>query len=85
MVPEFSEAAFKLKKGQYTQTPVKTQYGYHIIKVEDIRDTKPADFKTVRPQLKAILAEKAIVQTIGGLNEKASIQKYDLKGQPLGK
>ena len=85
MVPEFSEAAFKLKKGQYTQTPVKTQYGYHIIKVEDIRDTKPADFKTVRPQLKPILAEKAIVQTIGGLNEKASMQKYDLKGQPLGK
>ena len=83
MVPEFSEAAFKLKKGQYSQKPVKTQYGYHVIKVLDIRDSKPMDFKTAEPQLKAMLTQQAITQTLDELNQKAKVQKYDLKGKPL--
>ncbi|HEX7968464.1 MAG TPA: peptidylprolyl isomerase, partial [Stellaceae bacterium] len=41
MMPEFADAAFKLKPGEITQTPVKTQFGWHVIKVEDRRQAKP--------------------------------------------
>ena len=41
MVPEFAQAAFALKPGEFTQTPVKTQFGWHVIKVEDRRQAKP--------------------------------------------
>lgn len=45
MVPEFGNAAFAMKKGEYSKKPVKTQFGYHVIKVEDIRDAKPQPLK----------------------------------------
>ena len=48
MVPEFANAAFALKKGEYTQTPVKTQFGWHVIKVEDRRVKQAADLRARR-------------------------------------
>ncbi len=60
MVPEFADAAFSMKKGQFSKTPVKTQFGYHIILVEDIREAKPEDFEKIEPQLRAMLAKKAM-------------------------
>jgi len=83
MVPEFADAAFKLKKGQFTQTPVKTQFGYHVILVEDIRDAKPENMKKIEPQLKAMLAKKAMSDIIKGLQNKADIIKYDASGNQL--
>lgn len=83
MVPEFADAAFKLKKGQFTKSPVKTQFGYHVILVEDIRDAKPEDMKTIEPQLKAMLAKKAMGDIIKGLQDKADVVKYDAKGNKL--
>ena len=44
MVKEFADAAFNLKKGELTETPVKTQFGYHVIKVEDRRKAPPPAF-----------------------------------------
>ena len=83
MVPEFADAAFKLKKGQFSKTPVKTQFGYHVILVEDIRDAKPEDMKTIEPQLKAMIAKKAMGDIITGLKNKAEVVKYDVKGNKL--
>ncbi len=80
MVPEFGEAAFSMKKGEYSKTPVKTQFGYHIIKVEDIRDTKPLELKKVEPQLKAMLSQSAVAGVFQDITSKAKIEKYDLKG-----
>ncbi len=83
MVPEFSDAAFKMKKGQVSKKPVKTQYGYHVIKVIDTRNSKPLEFKAAEPQIKAMLTQQAIAQTLEDLNQKAKVQKYDLKGNPI--
>ena len=51
MVPEFANAAFKLKVGSYTTSPVKTQYGYHIILVEDKKPAGTLALKDIKPQL----------------------------------
>ena len=51
VVPEFADAAFKLNKGQYTQTPVKTQFGYHVIYVEDKKPTTTLALKDVKGQI----------------------------------
>ncbi len=83
MVPEFGEAAFALKKGEYSQKPVKTQFGYHVILVEDIRDAKPLPKKQMEPQLKGILTQQAIGETFGELYEKAKIEKYSLDGKEI--
>lgn len=85
MVPEFADAAFKLKKGQYTKTPVKTQFGYHVILVEDIRTAKPQPMKQIEPQLKAMLAQKSMGDLIKNLQDKAKVVKYDTKGNEISK
>jgi len=77
MVPEFSEAAFKLKKGSYTKKPVKTQFGYHIIYIEDKKKASVAKFSEVKEKIKESLkqqkfAEK-IQKTIKKLRKKAKI------------
>jgi peptidyl-prolyl cis-trans isomerase C len=59
MVPEFADAAFKLKTGEYTKQPVKTQFGWHVIKVEDKRDRKPPALDQVKDRIKAALSQKA--------------------------
>ena len=52
MVKEFADAAFNLKKGELTETPVKTQFGYHVIKVEDRRKALLLAFEEMADQLK---------------------------------
>ncbi|MDQ2733932.1 MAG: peptidylprolyl isomerase [Pseudomonadota bacterium] len=57
-VPEFSQAMVKLKKGEYTQEPVKTQFGYHIIKLLDTREAKFPPLAEVKPQIQQRLAQE---------------------------
>lgn len=83
MVPEFGDAAFKLKKGEYTQTPVKTQFGYHVILVEDVREAKPQPLAKIESQLKAMLAQKSMADVIKGLHNKAKVVKYDVEGKVI--
>jgi len=73
-VPEFAKAAETLKPGQMTETPVKTQFGWHIIRLDGVRDQAPPPFDTVKPQL-AQAAQKAQVQEFeSALRAKAKIQ-----------
>ena len=83
MVPEFAEAAFSMKKGSYSKAPVKTQFGYHVIKLEDIRDSKPATLKDVEPQLKAMVTQASLAKTFQNLSKDAKITKYDIKGNTI--
>ena len=57
-VPEFSQALVKLKKGEYTDVPVKTQFGYHIIRLEDTRVAQFPPFADVKPQIQQRLAQQ---------------------------
>lgn len=59
-VPEFSQALMKLKKGETTQEPVKSQFGYHIIKLEDTREAKPPSLEEVRPQISQQLNQQRL-------------------------
>jgi peptidyl-prolyl cis-trans isomerase C len=56
-VPEFGQAMSKLQKGEMTETAVKTQFGWHIIKLEDTREAQFPDFDAVKPQIQQRLAQ----------------------------
>jgi peptidyl-prolyl cis-trans isomerase C len=76
MVPEFSEAAFKLDKGQ-TSDPVHTQFGWHIIKVEDKRTKPTPTFDEVRGQIENYVAHKAQAELVANLRKSATIERLD--------
>ena len=73
-VPEFSEAMLKLTKGQMTENPVKTQFGFHIIKVDDIRDAKLPAFEELRPQIAQQIEQQRLGAYQQGLREKAKVE-----------
>jgi peptidyl-prolyl cis-trans isomerase C len=78
MVPEFAEAAFKLDKGQISD-PVKTQFGWHIIKVEDKR-TKPAPaYDEVKDQVETYVVRKAQAELVQKLRAEGKIERLDKK------
>ena len=83
MVPEFGNPVFSMKKGQYSVSPIKTQYGFHIVLVEDLRPSKAADFKTAEPQLKGLLAQQSVGEIFAELSKNAKIEKYSLSGKLL--
>jgi len=76
MVPEFSEAAFKLDKGQISD-PVHTKFGWHIIKVEDKRIKPTPTFDEVKPQLENFVAHKAQAELVASLRKDATIERLD--------
>jgi peptidyl-prolyl cis-trans isomerase C len=76
MVPEFAQAAFKLDPGQLSD-PVKTQFGWHIIKVEEKRDRPIPEFDKVRDQLETFLARRTQADLINKLRAQANIERVD--------
>jgi peptidyl-prolyl cis-trans isomerase C len=82
MVPEFSEAAFKLKEGEISQ-PVKTQFGWHIIKVEGVRTKSFPPFEQVKDQAARYVAQRAESDAVQQLHSAAKIEFFDADGKPL--
>jgi peptidyl-prolyl cis-trans isomerase C len=81
MVPEFAEAAFKLEPGQVSD-PVKSQFGWHIIKVEGKRMKTFPPFEQVKDQAGRFVAQKAQTALITSLREKAKIERFDEQAKP---
>ena len=82
MVPEFATAAFAGTKGQVVATPVKTQFGWHVIKVEDRRARQAPAFADVKPQLAQEAQQAKVQQIIESLRAKANVQRFTGAGIP---
>jgi peptidyl-prolyl cis-trans isomerase C len=74
MVPEFGDAVAKLEKGKITETPVKTQYGYHIILLEDSKPIEAPAFDAVKPNLAQQLQQQKLQKLLDGIKSKAKIE-----------
>ena len=83
MVPEFSQAAMAMEPNTYSKEPVKTQFGYHVILVEDVRETKPQPLEAIENQIKMSLSQKAVAEVVKELNDNAKIEKFDLEGKKI--
>lgn len=73
-VPEFSGAMVKLDKGQMTETPVKSQFGFHIIRVDDVREAQLPKLEEIKPQISQQLQQQKLSTFQEGLRSKAKIQ-----------
>jgi len=73
-VREFSEAMVKLKKGQTVDAPVKTQFGWHVIRLDDVRDAQLPKLEEVKPQIAQQLQQQKLMKFQDDLRAKAKIQ-----------
>ncbi len=77
MVPEFEQAATALQPGSYTRTPVQSQFGWHVIKVEDKRAKQPPAFDQVKDQVRSVLLREKYFALVKGLRGAAKIEVSD--------
>lgn len=82
MVPEFANAAFAMQPGQVSDTPVQSQFGWHVIKVEARRKAPVPRFEDVKEQVYEIMSNEVVEKTVTDLRQSAKIEQYDW--QPPG-
>jgi peptidyl-prolyl cis-trans isomerase C len=80
MVPEFETATLALAPGKFTETPVQTQFGWHVILLEDKRTAEAPPLDQIRDQITANLTRELIEEKLEALREDAKIQTFNLDG-----
>jgi peptidyl-prolyl cis-trans isomerase C len=78
-----ADAAFSLKPGQYTKEPIKSDFGWHVIKVSDRRERKIPGFDSLEMKIRESLSQKAIGTMVMDLRKKAKLQFFDMDGKPM--
>lgn len=73
-VKEFGDALRSLSKGKITETPVKTQFGYHVIRLNDVREAQLPKFEDVKPQIQQQLMQQKMAEFQEGLRKKAKVE-----------
>ena len=81
MVAPFAEAAFSMEPGNHSEVPVETQFGWHVILVEDRRMTAPPSLDDLRPQLEGGLADQYVQEIVEDLREGAEIVVFGPNGE----
>jgi peptidyl-prolyl cis-trans isomerase C len=71
--PSFAEGMVGLKKGEYSKTPVESQFGWHVIKLDDVRDLKIPPFEELKPQIAQRMQQQSIQDAVATLRDKAKI------------
>jgi peptidyl-prolyl cis-trans isomerase C len=82
MVQPFADAVIGLEKGQYTKQPVETQFGWHVILLEDTRQKTPPPFEQVKPQIEMMLKRKLVQEHLNELKQKAEIKLLTAESKP---
>jgi peptidyl-prolyl cis-trans isomerase C len=75
MVKPFSDAVMALEKGKYTTTPVQSEFGWHVIILDDVRSPEAPKFEDVKPQVEMFVQRKKLQEYLDGLRKAAKIQK----------
>lgn len=83
MVKPFADAAFALKVGDLTEKPVKTDFGFHVIKLEDRRKSSPPPMAEVKDQLVNQVGQEMVAQMIKDMKAKAKVEKFNIDGTPM--
>lgn len=78
---EFAEAAFILKAGLHNK--VKSKFGWHVIKINDKRKSKPPKFEQVAPQLRMLQSQKSLIEYIEGLMKEKGVKLFDTQGKEI--
>lgn len=84
MIPEFAQAAFAMKKGEISKTPVQTQFGWHVIKMDDVRTQPKPSFEQVKPALEMQARRETLEKMVNDWRDAANIEVFDINGDPVG-
>lgn len=83
MVPPFAEAAFAMEPGDVSESPVQTDFGWHVIKVEDRREGTPPSFADMEAEVRQSLAREFAEAISRELRDDAEIEMFDIQGNPM--
>ena len=83
MVPEFADAAFALKDNEITPTPVKTQFGYHVIQTLEHRTSAPPPFDQVRDELRQQMVQAAVQKEVSSARGAVTVERFNMDGSAV--
>ncbi len=83
--PEFAEAIITLKPGSFGRKPIKSSFGYHILKPVESRMSKPPKFEEAAPQLRLMKTQEALLKYVDDLKREVKVKVFDMLGKPVEK